>query len=67
MDWKPQDIRRLRKRLGYNQTEMADALGYGSYQRVSELENGKRDAPATVQRLLDMLEKQAPRNGTADD
>ena len=60
MDWTPKNIRRLRKRLGYNQTEMAEALGFKRYQTISEFETGDRPPPDTVQRLLDMLDKTAP-------
>lgn len=59
MEWTPTRIKALRERLGYTQDEMAKALGYGSYQRVSELENEKRPVTKQVARLLDMLNKEA--------
>jgi transcriptional regulator with XRE-family HTH domain len=59
MKWTPARIKSLRTRLDYTQEQMADALGYGSYQRVSELENDKRKPSAPVERLLDMLDRQA--------
>ena len=55
MDWTPEEIRALRKRLGYNQTQMAEALGYSRYQSVSELEHGKLTPSSSVLRLLDHL------------
>lgn len=55
MEWTPDRIRSLRERLDYTQEEMATALGFGSYQRVSELENAKRLPSKPVLRILDML------------
>ena len=56
MTWTPERIRTLRKRLGLNQDEFAQAMGYGSKTRVSELENGKVSPTGPVARLLDHLE-----------
>lgn len=39
MDWTPERIRALRRRLHLTQAEMAQALGYTRHQSVSELEN----------------------------
>lgn len=64
--WTKERIKDLRKRLGYDQDEMATALGFSSYRRISELENGKRDPSAPVARLLDMLEGQAANAGKKD-
>lgn len=55
MDWTPDRMRSLRELLGYTQEEMAVALGFGSYQRVSELENAKRLPSKPVKRILEML------------
>ena len=55
MEWTPDRIRSLRERLSYTQEEMATALGFGSYQRVSELENAKRMPSKPVLRILEML------------
>ena len=57
MTWTPEEIRALRKRLGYNQRQMAEALGYSRYQSVSDIENGKQEPSETVCRLLDMLDR----------
>ena len=63
MEWTPENIRFLRKRLGMTQQELGDFLGYSQPQiRVSELERGARNPGRAVQRLLDMLEKQADAN-----
>lgn len=59
-EWTPYWIKVLRKHLGYSQQQMADALGFGSYQRVSELENGKRQPSPQVGRLLDALKERIP-------
>jgi DNA-binding XRE family transcriptional regulator len=56
MTWPPEAVRSLRRRLGYNQTEMADALGYTRYQSVSDLETGKIEASGPVARVLDHLD-----------
>ena len=55
MDWTPDRIRALRKRLGLNQDEFAEAMGYGSNSRISELENGHVEPTGPVARLLDHL------------
>ena len=56
MTWTGSTIRALRKRLGYNQSQMADALGYGSLQRVSELEREEQEPTEQLARLLDHLD-----------
>ena len=61
MEWNPENIRVLRLRLGMTQHELGGYLGYGQPQvRVSELERGVRRPNGAAQRLLDMLEQQAP-------
>jgi transcriptional regulator with XRE-family HTH domain len=56
MEWTPERIKALRKRLGLDQAEFADLLGYGASQRVSELEKGKRGATGPTARLLDYVD-----------
>ena len=56
MDWTPERIRALRKRLGLTQDEFAEAMGYGSNSRISELENGKVEPTGPVAKLLDHLD-----------
>lgn len=55
MEWTPQRVRTLRKRLGYTQDEMAVALGYSRKQSVSDLERGEMEPSDTIRRLLDHL------------
>lgn len=57
MDWTPDRIKALRKRLGYNQTQMARALGYTHASRVSELENGVVKPTDTIRLLLEHLDR----------
>ena len=57
MDWTPDNIKALRKRLGLNQQPFATALGFGSASRVSELENGATEPSDQVRRLLDYIDK----------
>lgn len=52
MDWTPEQIRALRKRLGYTQARMARALGYSRIASISELENGHMEPSETVRVLL---------------
>ena len=56
MDWTPEKIKDLRARLGMTQGEFAEAMGYGSNTRVSELENGRREPSGPASRLLDHLD-----------
>ncbi|HEX8386031.1 MAG TPA: helix-turn-helix transcriptional regulator [Rubricoccaceae bacterium] len=60
MDWTPERIRALRLRLHLDQEAFADALGFGSSSRVSELENGKRKPSGSVSRVLDHLDARGP-------
>jgi len=64
MDWTPQRIRALRKRLRLSQKELARMLGYSRYQSVSELEkeDGGMKPSGAVCILLDILDK----HGTLD-
>ena len=55
-EWTPAEIRALRKRLGLNQTQMAEAMGYGSQSRVSELEKGHVEVSGPTARVLDFLD-----------
>ena len=55
-DWPGGRVRALRERHGWTQQQMADALGLGSYQRVSEFENGKREVSGTIAVTLDYLD-----------
>jgi transcriptional regulator with XRE-family HTH domain len=48
-----EEFKSIRKRLGYNQAELAAILGYGSAVRVSEFERGTNPVP--VPRLVAML------------
>ena len=47
------DFKAIRKRLGYNQAELAVVLGYGSAVRISEFERSTNPVP--VPRLVSML------------
>ena len=59
MKWTPENIKALRKRLGLNQTEFGQQLGYAQPQvRISELERGEMKPGGAVMLLLDMLDKQ---------
>lgn len=60
--WGPSEIRELRDRLGLSQRELAQELGLPTYEgsapRVSDLENGRREASGPIRRLLDQLHEQ---------
>lgn len=45
-------VREIRKKIGLTQTEMARLLGYASYMRVSEIENGRAAIPDRVKLIL---------------
>jgi DNA-binding transcriptional regulator YiaG len=57
VDWTPERIKALRKRLGFTQRRMARALGYSRTASVTELESGVMDPGGAVLRLLDYLDK----------
>ncbi|TRA90927.1 hypothetical protein EXN24_05300 [Rhizobium rhizogenes] len=48
-----EEFRAIRKRLGFNQAELAALLGYGSAIRVSEFE--RETNPVQVPRLVALL------------
>lgn len=48
----PDQIKQARQSLGLTQTQIAPLLGYGSQSRVTDIETGKRNASASVIRLL---------------
>lgn len=64
-DWTPERIRALRKRLRWNQTELATALGYERQASVSDLETGKMEPSGAVAVLLDLIDAHdgLPRRG----
>jgi transcriptional regulator with XRE-family HTH domain len=47
----------MRIELGLTQTEMARLLGYSSYMRVSELENGRSKVPLRVRLIVNALQQ----------
>jgi transcriptional regulator with XRE-family HTH domain len=47
------DFKAIRKRLGFNQAELAALLGYGSAVRISEFERSTN--PVAVPRLVAMV------------
>jgi DNA-binding transcriptional regulator YiaG len=55
MNWTPATIRALRQHLGKSQSELAEMLGMGRLQRVSDLETGRREPSGPVRKLLDTL------------
>ena len=57
--WTGERIRELRERLGLTQAQFAERLGYSSYVMISYLERGEREPSGPVQKLLDVLEKEA--------
>jgi transcriptional regulator with XRE-family HTH domain len=61
--WTPSEIRELREELGLTQKELAEELGLDTYEgsapRVSDLEQGRRDASGPIRRLLDQLQQRA--------
>ena len=60
MDWTPQRIADLRKRLGLSQSDFAQALGLSRTASVSDLENGRTNATGPTARLLDYVERHGP-------
>ncbi|MBO9124824.1 MULTISPECIES: hypothetical protein [unclassified Rhizobium] len=48
-----EDFKAIRKRLGFNQAELAVLLGYGSAVRISEFERSTN--PVAVPRLVAMV------------
>ena len=63
MDWTPERVRALRKRLGLTQAEMARELGYSGNTRIAELETDAdwgRAVSGPVGRLLDHLDQRGP-------
>ena len=54
-------VRDRRKALGMSQRELAEAVGFGSHQIVSELERGQRDVKAwELARIADVLHTSLP-------
>ena len=56
----PEQFRTIRSELGLTQAQLAPLLGYASPVRISELENGRRDIPFAVGRLLEHMAINAP-------
>lgn len=54
-DWRPEEIKELRKKLNLTQKQFADYLGYANYQRVIELEKGIVKPTKIVKNLLDVI------------
>jgi transcriptional regulator with XRE-family HTH domain len=50
-------VKAMRIELGLTQTEMARLLGYASYMRVSELENGRSKVPLRVRLIVNALQQ----------
>ena len=48
----PEEFRAARARLGLTQFAMARLLGFSHLSRISEMENGKTNISASVERLL---------------
>ena len=48
----PEQFKQARQSLGLTQAQAAPMLGYGSANRISEIENGQRNAGAAVVQLL---------------
>jgi len=48
----PAEFKQARQSLGLTQTQAAPLLGYGNATRISEIENGQRNAGAAVVQLL---------------
>ncbi|OGW56024.1 MAG: hypothetical protein A2Y81_00785 [Nitrospirae bacterium RBG_13_43_8] len=60
--WKPEDIKRLRKKLKLSQVALADLLGVsGNY--VYLLEKGVKTASTTLKLLLDCVEEKEKGKG----
>lgn len=57
--WTKERIKKLRLMLGKKQDEFAAILGFNHKQRISELENGKRQPSKKTILLLDSLESYA--------
>ncbi len=52
------DVRRIRLKLGYNQTEFGTKLGYRRPQiQVSRIENSKKPIQARLANLIRMMEE----------
>jgi len=56
MDWSKK-LRKLRKDLGVDQSEMAHLLGFSSAVRVSELENGRNRITNQTIKCMEYLER----------
>ena len=55
-------VRARRKALGMSQRELAEAVGFGSHQIVSELERGQRDVKAwELARIANALHTSLPK------
>ena len=48
----PEQFKQARQSLGLTQAQAASLLGYGCATRISEIENGQRNAGAAVVQLL---------------
>jgi len=51
------NIRKVREKLGVNQTKFAEILGLGAYTRISEYENGRKPSKQVLI-LLVLLERE---------
>ena len=49
-------MKKVRKRLGYTQSEMAKAMGYESQAIISQIEKGHREITGVAQKCLVYLE-----------
>ena len=50
-------MRRIRERLGFTQTQMAEYLGYGNKKDISRIERGHRQMSSQVRAHLATIEK----------
>jgi transcriptional regulator with XRE-family HTH domain len=48
----PAEFKEMRQKLGLTPAQAAPLLGYGSVSRISEIENGKRQAGSAVVLLM---------------
>ena len=48
----PAEFKQARSNLGLNQSQLAALLGYGTYSRISELENGRTPITGQCVRLV---------------
>ena len=55
VDWSIK-MKKVRKRLGYTQSEMAKAMGYESDAIISQIENGHREITGVASKCLEYLE-----------